>query len=198
MKSKSAGFSILELILAMSMLSIILWGASKLESSAVRLSTNDIGSMEMQNQLFYAFRILDKDMGTAETINILKLPDPATAASSLVQLYSWKIHPVNMADTSQDITYTIDLQNTKGVFQKTVGTKTTHLVSPGKLTLGSLKDVAAPNNKMAVWMTNGFKLMTVSLGLDCGANCSKSQPLYTRSFWIRSAKVSDCRSGICL
>ena len=198
MKLKTAGFSLLELILAMTMLSIILLGTSKLESSVVRLSTNTAENMDMQNQLFYAFRVLDKDLGTAETMDILALPDPALDTASLTHIYSWKIHPVGVLDNSQDATYLIDLENQPVVFQKTVGGKTVDLVVPGKLTLGSLKDAAAPNNKMAVWITNGFKLMVLSLGLDCGNNCMKSQPRYTRSFWIRSAKVSDCRSGTCL
>ena len=179
MKLKTAGFSLLELILAMTMLSVILLGASKLESSVVRLSTVNRGNMEMQNELFYAFRVLDKDMGTAESINILKLPNPSDDPTLISHLYSWKIHPVNVADASQDVTYTIDLRDDQPhVFQKTVGNgNPVNLVPSGGLTLGALKDATAPNNTMAVWMTNGFKLMTLSLGLDCGANCTKSQPL---------------------
>jgi hypothetical protein len=200
-KPNESGLSLLELVLALTLLALILLGTTTLESSVVRLHGTNFKAQEMQNQMSYAYRIFEQELGDSELVKIDRLPDPTTAPALLVHWYQWRLRPLGgNPDGSNDIAYEIDLRGGANLFRKTAAGVTQNLIPPGSLRLGPLKYPVTPNNQLALWTNSNLKLWTMNLGLDLALPDGRAvaMPGYGRSFLIRIARVQDCRSGTCI
>ena len=196
----SQGLTLLELILAMSMFAIILFGGTRLESSAVRLTAGNYEAEGLQNELGYAYRILEKDFVSPKLVKIIQMPEPLAAPKVITHLYQWDIRPYEAkTDGSEDIHYVLDLIPGHKKFQRTVKGVTEDLISSDALGVGPLKYPDPPNNRLAFWTDPTMKLITINLALESlnVKHGMKSQPGYARSFLIRTGTVQDCRSGPC-
>ena len=196
------GLTLLELILSMTMLSIVLLGTTTLESSAARIQAGNFQVADLQNQLSYAARVFEKDWANSSLVMIDRMPAPATAPASLVQWYQWRLRPQGgNANGSSDISYEIDLRTpSSSVFRKTAGGVTTNLIPVGGLQVGPLQCPISPQNYLALWTSTDFKLWTLNLGLSTTLSFGKKAPApgYGKSFLARTAPVMDCRSGTCV
>lgn len=98
------GFSLLEVILAATMLSGILLAASHLDLAAIRLTNVTNDEVALRNDLLYAIRVLEKDI--QETDEEIQIVMPGTANPVTDAHYEFTlIH----SDGSPDINYVIDL-----------------------------------------------------------------------------------------
>lgn len=200
-KKTEPGLTLVELVLALTILALILVGTSAFDSTVARLYAANFRTQEMQNQISYAYRIFQKELANSELVKIDRLPNPTIDPALLVHWYQWRLRPrggnPNGAD---DISYEIDLRAGAKIFRKTAGAVTQNLAVPGSLRLGPLKYPVTPNNQLALWTTADFKLWTLNLGLDLTTPEGRAvaMPGYGKSFLIRTALVQDCRSGTCV
>ena len=202
MKNGVSGLTLVELVLALTMLSILLLGTTTLDSAVTRLSLRNAEAVRMQNHTAYFYQLLEKDLSSAAVLQILNMPDPTATLTASSHYYRWRIKPLNAnPDGSQDIVYEIDLRTSGSeVFRRTVGATAENLAPVGCLQIGPLKYPAPPGNRVAMWTSSDFKLMTVNLGLQ---SILPNKDLvgmsgYGKSFLMRTASVSDCRVQICV
>ncbi|MBI4240490.1 MAG: hypothetical protein HY613_02130 [Candidatus Rokubacteria bacterium] len=186
----------------MTILSFMLLAATTIESSVIQMTGAGMHYSELENQLTYAYRSLEKDLGNTELVQILEAPNPLNTSNPGPHLYRWKVRPKGgNPNGAEDVTYVIDLRpENPSLFQRTFQITVKDLVAQGKLILGPLKYPQGSQNQFAVWFTNNNKLMRLNLGLK-SANYVKKEvnvPGYSRSIWIRMGKVQDCRSGTCV
>ena len=197
------GFSLLELVLAMTMLSVIILGSTTLESSVMRLTAGDMEVSGLQNQLLYAYRAVEKDMNAPSLVSIDAMPDPLPPAGTRpVQFYQWRVQPQN---GTPEIRYVIDLSKSPSRFQRIQNSVTQDLLPQNVLTFGPLKYPAANAIDLVMWMSNSNKMVTFNLGLQSTfANNTQVKlpgvrlPGFSKSILIRTGKVQDCRSGVCI
>ena len=201
MKNSVSGLTLVELVLALTMLSILLLGTTTLGSAATRLGLRNSEAVRMQNQATYFYQLLGKDLSSAAVLQILNMPDPTATLTASSHYYRWKIKPQNAnPDGSQDIVYEIDLRTSGSeVFRRTVGATAENLAPIGCPKIGPLKYPAPPGNGVAMWTSSDFKLMTVNLGLQSALSNKDLAGMsgYGRSFLMRTALVSDCRVQLC-
>lgn len=76
-----SGLSLLELILAMTMLAIVILAGSHLDLAAVRMSNTIFGDVAVQNDLLYLLQLIEKDLTNANVIEIQ--PTPPNPANTL-------------------------------------------------------------------------------------------------------------------
>lgn len=192
------GLSMIELVMAMLMLSIVMLGASSLESSVARIQSGTIRSVELQNNLSYAYRQLDQDLGNASRVMIDRLPDANTP--NMDQLFEWRIRPLNgNTNGTDDISYVLDLRANNNFFRRTAQNSTKDLLPSGTVTFGSLRHPNV-NSQIGMWASADLKLLTLNLNLKVEASqptAASKKPGYQKSFLIRTAVVQDCRSAAC-
>lgn len=201
--TKNTGLTLIELILAMSMLAIILLGTTNLESSVVRLQAGTFQAAQLQHQLSYAYRVWEKDLGNSERVMIDRLPAATIDPALLVHWYQWRLRPRGgNPNGANDIAYEIDLRSGALRFRKTVGVGGTpqELTAPGTLQLGPVVHPDPPQNRLALWTSSDLKLWNLNLGLNANLPLGQvvKMPGFVKSFLIRTALVQDCRSGTCV
>lgn len=189
------GLSLVELVLSMTMLSIVMVGASTLETSVIRIQTGNYKNVDFHNQLAFAYRQMDLDFGNTSLVMIDAMPQDAAEA----QLYQWRIRPNDAAtDGTDDITYTLDLQSQTTSFKRTEQGVTEDLLPLGLVAIGSL---TPPQSEfpLAMWTSPDLKFITFNIKMDTQAANMLSTPKtgYGKSFLVRTGNVMDCRSVAC-
>ena len=196
---KESGLTLLELLLALAILPIILLGTTAMERSMVRVQAGNMAASEIQNQLSFAYRSLEKDFENASLVMIDRMPDPAQGP--VEPWYQWRIRPIGgSAAGTDDVNYEIDLRSqSSSVFRKYNEAETQEFVVPGNLELGSVRDPAA-QTKVPVWFSPDFKMLTLNLAAKSTLPQGSIVKMrgYSKSFFIRTALISDCRSGTCV
>jgi hypothetical protein len=186
---------LVELVLSMTMLSIVMVGASTLETSVIRMQTGTSRNMEFHNDLSFAYRYLDLDFGTAALVMIDAMPE----AEEEEHYYEWRIRPDGASeDGTEDITYILDLESDVSLFTRTEGETTIDLVPPGRLSMGSL---ARPQGgSFAMWATPDLELITLNIKMNTHTDLDKygaDKSGFAKSIFVRTGNVMDCRDGSC-
>ncbi len=102
------GFTLLEVILAMTMLSVVLLAAANLDLAAARLTNATGGEVALRNNLLYAIRVMEKDIQVADEIEVLDKPLTPVESQPTVDDARYEFR-LEHSDGSPDITYVIDL-----------------------------------------------------------------------------------------
>lgn len=200
MKKNDRGFSLIEVIMAMLMLSIVMLSSSTIESSMINMQAGNIQNQNLQNNIVGAYRQLEIDFGNSTTVKINTMPNPVSS-TTIVQYYQWTIRPNNgNSNGADDIVYEMDMRNDAGRFRRTEHSTVTELVPPGTLKVGPALLAQYPSKQLAMWASSDLKLITLNIQADKTLNnptVKHKAPGYLKSFFVRTGNVLDCRSGTC-
>lgn len=178
-KGKS-GLTLLELVLAMSVLAIIVMGSGAMSLVAARLANRGAAHTHLDHQLAYAYGVLKNDLDGAATLT----PNDLGTTSNY---YSWTIRPAG-GTGSTDITHVIDLR-TAGVetWTRIQGGVTEILVLPGVISQGPFADTLG--NLKAVRLDSGKRLLYMNLEALSADNLIKA-PAYLKTYFIGQLTVT--------
>lgn len=112
------GFTLLEVILAVTMFSVILLATSNLELAATRLTNATGGEAALRRDLLYTLRVLERDLQSADEIVVTSAPDPNLVTSPEDNAhYEFAL---TFLDGSPSINYLIDLTPGSEIMTRTI------------------------------------------------------------------------------
>ena len=189
-KEDRAGLSLLELVLAMTMIGIVILAGTHLDLAAARMSGSLYGDIAVQNDLLYLVRTVEHDLLDADAVVIQTAPSPADPTYTL-----------KLTIGGQDVFYTISA-NAVAPFPVTIKKKTTVAPAagdpaitantPGTALLARLDSQEPPQPLQPIEISQGSPIVKLNLAaqktLENGKVLANSG--LSKSIFLRTAKVT--------